>query len=100
MQSEEYRTGVVGPADRLDSMVITNGAFNLMHHWAEGPTVREYSLSADWDDRWRTGGAVDEVMAEAHLSASHILVAIERFVAERQQRLSGMRRALDAAYGR
>ena len=99
MQSEEYRAGVVGPADRVDAMVITNGAFQLMRHWAEGPTVREYSLSADWDDRWRTGGTVDEVIAEAHLSASDILGAIGRFVEERPQRLGEMRRALDAAYG-
>ena len=28
----------------------------------------EYSLSPDWDDRWRTGGTVDEVIDEAHLT--------------------------------
>jgi len=35
-------------------MVITNGAFKLMRDWA---VVREYSLSSDWDNRWRIGGA-------------------------------------------
>ena len=38
-----------------------------MHDWVDGPRPREYSLSADWDDRWRTGGTLDEVIAEAHL---------------------------------
>ena len=40
-------------------MVITNGAFKLMRDWAErSDLVREYSLSPDLDDRWRTGGTV------------------------------------------
>jgi len=67
LQPESYRKGVVSGADRWDAMVITNGAFQLMHDWAEGPLVREYSLSADWDDRWRTGGSLEEVIEEAHL---------------------------------
>ena len=91
MQSLDYQDSVVGPADRIDAMVITNGAFNLMHDWAEGPIVREFSLSADWDDRWRTGGTVDEVMDEAHLAPEHILLAIKRFVTERARRLESGR---------
>ena len=66
--------------------MITNGAFKLMRDWVDGPIAREYSLSTDWDSRWRTGGSLDEVMDEAHLSASHILAGIERFVREREQR--------------
>ncbi len=97
MQGDDYRNSVVGPADRVDAMIVTNGAFNLMHDWAEGPIVREFSLSADWDDRWRTGGTVDEVIDEAHLAPAHILLAIERFVTERPGRLGAMHQALDAA---
>ncbi|MGO9149745.1 MAG: hypothetical protein ACLQQM_09930 [Acidimicrobiales bacterium] len=97
MQSDDYQDSVVGPADRVDAMVVTNGAFNLMHDWAEGPIVREFSLSADWDDRWRTGGTVDEVIDEAHLAPEHILLAIERFVTERPRRLGAMHQTLDAA---
>ena len=67
-------------------MVITNGAFKLMRDWADGPMVREYSLSSDWDDRWRTGGSVAEVIEEAHLDEAHILAALERFAAERTER--------------
>ena len=80
MQSRDYQDSVVGPADRVDAMIVTNGAFDLMHDWAEGPLVRDFSLSADWDDRWRTGGTIDEVIDEAHLAPEHILAAIERFV--------------------
>ncbi len=96
-QDRDYRDSVIGAADRLDAMVVTNGAFGLMHHWVDGPTVREYSLSADWDDRWRTGGTLDEVIEEAHLDTGHILEGIERFVAERPGRLGRLRAAVDAA---
>ena len=96
-QSREYQQDVVGPADRWDAMVITNGAFKLMQDWAAGPSVREYSLSGDWDNRWRTGGTLDEVIAEAHLDEDHIVAAIERFVADRPARLAALRAALDAA---
>jgi transketolase len=81
-------------------MVVTNGAFALMRHWAAGPMVRRYSLSADWDDRWRTGGSVDEVIEEAHLDPDHILAAIRRFAAERGERLAALRDEIDAALGR
>lgn len=87
-QDDAYRAATVDAADRLDAMVITNGAYKLMRDWADDPIVREYSLSPDWDDRWRTGGTVDEVMEEAHLDSGHILEAIERFVRERADRLN------------
>jgi transketolase len=97
LQDEKYRESVVSPEDTIDAMVITNGAFGLMRHWTGGALVRQYSLSSDWDDRWRTGGTVDEVVAEAHLDREHIVASIERFVAEREARLREWRRLLDAA---
>jgi transketolase len=99
LQPSSYRSAVVGPdplSGRLDAMVITNGAVKLMGDWASGPLVREYSLSSDWDDRWRTGGSVDEVIAEAHLDADTIVAAIERFAVDRPDRLRRLREALDA----
>ena len=81
-------------------MVITSGAFKLMQDWAAGPLTREYSLSADFDDRWRTGGSVDEVIAEAHLDGESILGAIERFVSQRAERLRRWQAFVDAASGR
>jgi transketolase len=96
-QDDAYRGTTVSAADRLDAMVITNGAYKLMRDWADDPIVREYSLSPDWDDRWRTGGTVDEVMEEAHLDGDHILAAIERFVRERPDRLRRLRERLESA---
>jgi len=94
-QPASYRESVAGPSDRLDAMVITNGAFKLMREWADGPLAREYSLSSDWDDRWRTGGSVAEVIQEAHLDEAHILAALERFAATRPDRLHCIRELVD-----
>ncbi len=96
-QDAAYREAVASAADRLDAMVITNGAVRLMRDWAAGDEVEAYSLSADWDDRWRTGGSLDEVIEEAHLDADHILAAIERFVTDRDQRLARLGEAVAAA---
>ena len=96
-QPASYRNSVTGPAGRLDAMVITNGAFKLMQDWADDPQVREYSLSSDWDDRWRTGGSVAEVIEEAHLDQAHILDALARFAADRPERLRRLRERLDEA---
>jgi transketolase len=56
-------------------------------------------MSSDWDNRWRTGGAVDEVLEEAHLSMDWLLRGIQRFVAERPARLERLRAELGAAQG-
>jgi transketolase len=99
-QDAAYRAATVEPADRLDSMVITNGAYKLMRDWADDPIVREYSLSSDWDDRWRTGGSLDEVIEEAHLDSAHILEAIDRFVRERDDRVRRLRATVAAVESR
>ena len=81
-------------------MAITNGARRLMADWITGPVADEYSLCADWDDRWRTGGSVDEVMDEAHLGREHILAGIERFVREREDRVARIRAVAQAVVDR
>jgi hypothetical protein len=62
-----------------------------------GPLTAEYSLTPDWDGRWRTGGALEEVMEEAHLSAEHILAGIERFARDRPARMRRMQESLARA---
>ncbi len=95
-QDEEYREVTLGTADRWDAMAVTSGARRLMADWVSGPVAEAYSLSADRDDRWRTGGSIDEVMDEAGLSAPQILAGIERFVAEREQRQAMIREIAEA----
>jgi transketolase len=97
MQDEAYREEVTSLGDRWDGMAVTNRAWQTMRHWIGGPVARDYSLTSDWDDRWRTGGTVDEVIDEAHLGSDHVLEAIRRFVADRQVRLGRLREIADAA---
>jgi transketolase len=95
LQPEAYRQEVLSPADRIDSTVVTTQARWLMHDWLFNESAEHYALSADWDDRWRSGGTLTEVIDEAHLSPRWLLEGIERFVRERDARLGGLRTALD-----
>jgi transketolase len=97
LEDAAYRERIASTGDRWDAMCITNRALPLMRHWIANSVVSEYSLSSDWDARWRTGGTVEEVIDESHLSTKHILEGIERFVRDRQKRLEAMRMAVDAA---
>jgi transketolase len=99
LQPPEYRNRVLAPGDRADSTIITTQARWLMHDWILNPLAEEYALSADWDNRWRTGGTLDEVIDEAHLSPQWVLAGIERFVRERPARLARLQADLDAARG-
>jgi transketolase len=97
MQQEAYRQQVLTEADRADSTVITTQARRLMHDWLYNDVAREYALSADWDDRWRTGGMLDELIDEAHLSPQWVLEGIERFVRDREVRLARLQAQIDRA---
>ncbi len=96
-QDAAYRDRVAGTADRWDAMCVTNRALRLMSDWIAHEIVAEYSLSADRDGRWRTGGTVEEVVAEAGLSTEAILDGIERFVRERAKRLARLGDAVEEA---
>jgi len=97
VQPEEYRQSVLSQADRADSMVVTTQARCLMHDWIYNPLAEEYALSADWDNRWRKGGELSELVDEAHLSPRWVLKGIERFVRDREVRLRRLQQCLDAA---
>jgi transketolase len=97
LQPQEYQRQVLSPGDRVDSTVITTQARWLMHDWLFNKVAEEYALSSDWDNRWRTGGSLDEVMDEAHLTPPWILDSIQRFVKDRPVRLARMQAALTEA---
>ncbi len=97
LQPGSYRESVITPADRADSTIITTQARRLMGDWIFNRVAGDYALSADYDDRWRTGGTLDEVIDEAHLSPEWLLKGIERFVEERPQRLARLNAELNDA---
>jgi len=99
LQPEEYRLRVLSPGDRADSTIITTQARRLMRDWLFNRAAEEYALSADWDNRWRTGGTLGEVIEEAHLSPQRVWEGIERFARDRDTRLAHIQAEIDAARG-
>ncbi len=87
LQSDEYRQKVLPIEDWRNSMVITNESIRNMHDWIFSKVSEEYSISSDWDNKWRTGGSVEEILKEAHLDEDSLYVGIERFVRDKKKRL-------------
>jgi transketolase len=88
LQPEEYRQKVLSHSEWIDSTVITTQARWLMHDWLFSKVSEKYAISSDWDNRWRTGGNLEEVLDEAHLSPDWILSGVERFVSDREKRVA------------
>ena len=90
-QPDGYRQSVLPPEARYDLMVVSTGTQRVWPIRNVGPLTDDYSLTADWDNQWLTGGTEPDVIAEAHLDAESIFAGIKRFTDEREQRLSGQR---------
>jgi transketolase len=90
LQDKEYQDKVLHKTDWLDSTVISNGCKLGMHHWLSSKVAESYAMTSDWDDRWRTGGSLAEITEEAHLDPENLLAGIQRFAADREQRLGAL----------
>jgi transketolase len=93
-QTEDYRESIISNQEWMDAMVITNGAKRLMHKWMANRVVEEYSMSPDFDNRWRSGGSLDEIIAESKLDPESIWEGINRFANERKQRLASIQASI------
>jgi transketolase len=91
LQDRGYRERILPLADWMDSTVITNMARRSMADWIGSVVSAEYAMSSDFDNRWRSGGRVDEIVEEAHLSCDWLLKGIRRFVDEREARRKKLR---------
>ena len=93
-----YRSFVLPPDARQDLMVVTGGTRRMWPLRNVRSQADQYSLTADWDNQWLTGGLESDVIAEAHLDKDSIVAGIRRFAEERSQRL-GLERSLPEALG-
>ena len=93
-QSKDYQESIISATEWSDSMVITNGALRLMHKWISNKIVEKYSMSPDFGNRWRTGGSVDEIVAESKLDSKSIFDGILKFANERPKRLELIKKSL------
>ncbi len=80
LQDKEYKNKILPKEDWANSMIITNEALCTIQPWIYDKICEKYSLSSDWDNQWRTGGTIDEVLDEAHLTPEWILKGIEVFI--------------------
>ncbi len=92
-QPQAYRDDVLPDYEFQDSMVVANQARRLVKDWIANPFVEPYAITPDHDNHWRTGGSLDDILDESHMTAPWILEGMERFAAEREDRL-GRQRAL------
>ena len=90
-QPESYRHAVLPPDARYDLMVVSTGTRRVWPLRDVGPLTDEYSMTSDWDNQWLTGGLEPDVIAEAHLDAASILAGVQRFAADRAQRIGRQR---------
>ncbi len=90
-QSKSWQDQVLPMKEWQNSMVVTNNARRAMHDWIANKVCEEYTVSPDHDDRWRTGGSVDEILEESHLTWPWVLKGIQRFAEERDARLKRIR---------
>ena len=88
---------VITPADMMDSTYISNRSRRVTWDWKLNPLADDYAMTSDFDDRWRTGGTLDEVIEEAHLSPEWLLKGIERFAKDRDNRLKALRELVEAS---
>jgi transketolase len=95
-QPEAYRRSVLPPEARQDLMFVSTGTRRMWPLRDVGSLTDQYSLTADWDNQWLTGGLEADVIAEAHLDPESILAGIRRFAEERPRRLEHQRRWLEA----
>jgi transketolase len=91
MQPAAYREQVLPWPDWMDSTYVTNGSRRLMRDWVANRIADEYAMSSDFDNRWRTGGSVEELKLEAHIDPVSIWEGMTRFAADRAKRLQRLR---------
>jgi len=94
LQPNLYKQKIISDNEWMDSMIITNGAKNLMKNWISNKIVEEYSLSPDFDNSWRTGGSVEEIVSESKLDSKSIWDGINRFAINRDDRLNRIRQSI------
>ena len=97
-QNKKYQESIISSTEWNDCMIITNISLKGMRCWIKNRIVSKYSLSPDFDDRWRTGGSVDQIITEPRLDSLNILNAVRRFSDERDKRLGLIKKNIPNYY--
>ncbi|PIE23559.1 MAG: transketolase [Planctomycetota bacterium] len=79
LQDEAYRQSVLSDAEWRDSMFAANQGLRICRDWIPARQMEEYAITPDHDNRWRTGGSYEDIIAESHLDAAHLKQGVERY---------------------
>jgi transketolase len=88
LQAKAWREQLITGEDWANSTFITNNARQHMWLWTANHASYQFAMSPDHDERWRTGGSLDEITVEAKLDPASLAAGIERFVAAHDQRMA------------
>src|SRR5205085_11607223 len=92
--TQACRRAVLPPEAYFDLMFVATGTRRMCPLRDTGPLTDRYSLTADQDDEWLSGGLEADVIAEARLDAESIFKASKRFADEREKRMTEQRRLI------
>jgi|TARA_B100000686_G_scaffold186434_1_gene193157 transketolase len=93
-QSKAYQDQILPDESRYDCMVVSTMTKRVPPIPNLGPLTEEYSMYADFDDRWRSGGLEPDVIKESRLDEDSIVEGIVRFAKARDERLERQRSAM------
>jgi transketolase len=94
-QPESYRNAVLPAEARQDLMFVMSGTRRMWPLRNVGSLTDDYSLTADQENIWLTGGTEADVIAEAHLDPASIFAGVQHFAQNRAKRLAQQRAVLD-----
>ncbi len=95
-QTQEYRDATLSEAEWQDAMVVSSGARCVMGDWIPNKISAEYAVTPDYDNEWRTGGNLDEILDESHMTAPWVMKGIQRFADDQSKRHERMRAGLSS----
>jgi transketolase len=90
-QPESYRNAVLPAEAVYDLMFVMSGTRRMWPLRNVGPLTDDYSMTSDFHNQWLTGGTEADVITEAHLDQKSILAGVQRFAAERKNRMEQMK---------
>ena len=93
-QSKVYKESIIFPTKWNDVMIMRNTTKKNMGIWIKNQHVANYSLSIDFNNPWRTGGSVDQIVSSSKLDSTNVFKAIYPFSDKRDKRLSLMKKEI------
>lgn len=84
MQPKEYRDSVLPEEEWYRSMMVATQGRKNVRDWIPDQRLEAFALTPDHDNRWRTGGSLEDIVAESGLDPESLKAGIDRFVAARR----------------